>query len=121
MFIIFPWLFGFAGINFSTAMPVFLGFAAIVYSFFTNYELGAKRLIPMPIHLNLDLFSGLALALSPWLFGFHVYVYWPHLCFGLLEIVVSLITVKTPYLQNIKGALLAEHRRAQDGQRRGIE
>ena len=121
MLIVFPWLFGFAGLNFSTGIPVLLGLAAIVYSFFTNYELGAKRIISMSTHLNLDLFSGFLLALSPWIFGFHVYIYGPHLCFGLLEIGVSLLTIKTPYLQNIKGTLLDEHRRAQAGHRRGIE
>jgi hypothetical protein len=121
MLIVFPWLFGFGGLNFASGVPVLLGLAAIVYSFFTNYELGAMRLLSMPAHLRLDLFSGIFLSFSPWIFGFHLYAYWPHLCFGLLEICVSVLTVKTPYLQNIKGTLLTEHRKAQAGISRGIE
>lgn len=92
--ILIPWLLHFAGPNAATYMMVGSGGVAIIYSLFTDYEWGAVRAIPMSSHLMLDLLSGVFLAVSPWLFGFSTYMYLPHLVFGLLEIIVSLITRK---------------------------
>jgi hypothetical protein len=91
-----PWLFNFDRGGAETWIPVLLGAGAIVYSLFTDYELGAVRRISMPTHLNLDLGSGILLALSPWLFGFSDYVWEPHLIVGLLEIGTSLMTRRVP-------------------------
>jgi hypothetical protein len=91
-----PWLFQFNRGGAETWVPVLLGAAAILYSLFTNYEWGVSRKIAMPTHLTLDLISGILLAVSPWLFGFADEVYLPHLIFGLLEIVVSLMTKRQP-------------------------
>lgn len=91
-----PWLFGFARGEAETWIFVAMGVAAFIYSIFTNYELGAVKKIPMPVHLTLDALSGILLAASPWLFGFADQVYIPHLIFGLFEIGASLITQKAP-------------------------
>jgi hypothetical protein len=91
-----PWLFDFNRGGAETWVPVILGASAILYSLFTDYELGAVRRIPMPTHLMLDLGSGLLLAASPWLFGFSDYVWAPHLIVGLIEIGTSLITRPVP-------------------------
>jgi hypothetical protein len=91
-----PWLFGFDRGGAETWVPVVLGAGAILYSLFTDYELGVVRRIPMPVHLTLDLASGVLLAVSPWLFGFADYVWAPHLVLGLFEVGVSLTTQKTP-------------------------
>jgi hypothetical protein len=95
-----PYVFGFgtsaetglAVNNAATWVPVALGFALIIYSLFTNYELGLVRKIPMSTHLWLDVASGVLLAVSPWLFGFADRVYWPHLIVGLFEIGAGLMT-----------------------------
>ncbi|HEX9950553.1 MAG TPA: hypothetical protein VGB53_02200 [Rubricoccaceae bacterium] len=97
-----PWLFGFADGGAETAVPVALGAAVIVYSVFTDYELGLVRRLPMPTHLMLDLGGGLLLAASPWLFGFAdgtattdgVWV--PHLVLGLFEVGAALMTQRVP-------------------------
>lgn len=68
--IVSPWLFGFDNVESAKWVPIVLGIGLIVYSLLTNYELGMARLIPMPIHLGLDILSGIVLAVSPWLFGF---------------------------------------------------
>lgn len=68
------------------------GAAALIYSLLTQYELGFIKIIPIRIHLLLDLFSGLILAASPWLFNFAQAVYVPHLAFGLIEIAVAFLT-----------------------------
>lgn len=87
-----PWLFDFARGGAETWIPVILGVAAIGYSLFTDYELGASRRLPMRTHLTLDGLSGVLLAASPWLFGFHDYVYLPHLLLGIFEIGAALMT-----------------------------
>ena len=91
-----PWVLGFAAGGAETVIPVLLGVAALGYSVCTDYELGAARLIPMRVHLALDLGGGAFLALSPWLFGFHEVVWFPHLCLGLLGISLALRTRTRP-------------------------
>ncbi len=91
-----PWLFNFDRGGAETWVPVILGAGVILYSLFTDYELGAMRRISMPTHLMLDLGGGVLLALSPWLFGFSDYVWQPHLIVGLLEIGTSLMTRRIP-------------------------
>ena len=91
-----PWLFDFDRGGAETWVPVVLGAGAILYSLFTNYELGMVRRIPVPTHLMLDLGSGLLLAVSPWLFGFADRVWVPHVVFGLIEIGTALMTRRVP-------------------------
>ncbi len=95
-----PWIFGFADNGPATWVPVLLGAGVILYSLFTNYELGAVRSISMPAHLWLDGLGGLFLAVSPWLLNFDEYVYLPHLLVGLFEIGTALMTHTRPgYVQ----------------------
>jgi hypothetical protein len=96
LLLIAPWLFDFARGGAETWVPVALGAAALLYSVFTDYELGAVRKIPMPVHLTLDLVNGVLLAASPWLFGFAAEVWVPHLLLGLFEIAAALMTQKQP-------------------------
>src|SRR5690606_35214072 len=66
------------GISFLFAIPdgvpttllIVLGTATIVYSLMTNYELGLVKVLPMKVHLFIDVVSGLLLIAAPWLFGF---------------------------------------------------
>jgi SPW repeat len=95
-----PWLFNFNRGGAETWVPVILGAGVILYSLFTDYELGAVRRIPMPTHLMLDLGGGVLLAVSPWLFGFSDYVWAPHLVVGLIEIGTSLMTRRVPDTRN---------------------
>lgn len=91
-----PWLLDFARGGAETWIPVILGAGVILYSLFTDYELGAVKSLAMPKHLWLDGLGGLLLALSPWLFGFSDWVWAPHLILGLLEIGSALMTKTTP-------------------------
>jgi hypothetical protein len=91
-----PWLFDFARGGAETWVPVILGAGAIVYSLFTDYELGVTKGISMGTHLTLDMLSGALLAASPWIFGFADYVYVPHLVLGILEIGAALMTRRDP-------------------------
>lgn len=42
------------------------GGGATAYSLLTDYELGARRILPMPVHLTLDAVIGALLAATPW-------------------------------------------------------
>ena len=91
-----PWLFDFAEGGAETWIPVVLGAGAILYSLFTDYELGVSKTLSMRTHLMLDLMSGILLAASPWLFGFADNVWSPHLILGLFEIAAALMTRREP-------------------------
>ena len=97
-----PWLFGFNYDGAETWVPFVLGLGAIVYSIFTDYELGRIKRVKMSTHLTLDLLSGVFLLASPWIFGFVDVVYLPHVLFGLLEILVSLTTQTRPSYAMLK-------------------
>lgn len=97
-----PWLFGFYLGGAETWVPVALGSATIIYSLFTDYELGVFKSISMNGHLTLDMLSGIFLAASPWIFNFSDAVYTPHLWLGIGEIVVVLLTDQVPYRKSIK-------------------
>jgi ABC-type uncharacterized transport system permease subunit len=74
-----------------------LGIGLIVYSLFTNYELGIWKVAPMAVHNLIDIAAGALLAASPWLFGFadnSANVWVPHLVVGLAAIFLGLATVQ---------------------------
>src|SRR5215208_4779146 len=98
--IVAPYVLGFATGGPEQWVPMLLGAAAIVYSLLTRYKLGAIKLIPMRVHLGLDMASGVLLAVSPWLFGFSDRVFWPHLILGLIELGTALMTEREPAVQH---------------------
>ena len=91
-----PYLFGFATGGIEQWLPQLLGATTIAMSLFTDYELSISRAIPLRVHLGMDMVSGALLAVSPWLFGFAGLIWWPHLLVGLVEIVVPMLTRRTP-------------------------
>lgn len=92
LLLVAPYLFGFATGGVEQWLPQLLGATTILMSLFTDYELSIARVIPLPLHLGVDMASGALLAVSPWLFGFAGVIWWPHLLVGLMEIVVPLMT-----------------------------
>jgi hypothetical protein len=94
--IIAPWVLDFADGGPEQWVPVILGVGAIAYSLMTDYELGVVKMIPMSMHLMLDIGSGIILAASPWLFGFADDVWVPHVVVGVFEIVAGLTTHLRP-------------------------
>ncbi len=91
-----PWLLGLDRGSAEGLVPMALGAAALVVTFFTDHELGVMRRIPMSTHLLIDGLSGALLAASPWLFGFADRVWVPHLVLGLTEMVASMVTKREP-------------------------
>lgn len=96
LLIVVPYLLGFADGTAAQWVPQLLGLVAIGGAMMTDYELGVMRVIPMPVHLGIDIASGVLLAASPWLFGFADRVFWPHLVVGVMEIGAGLMTRTVP-------------------------
>jgi hypothetical protein len=90
-----PWIFQFSEHTAATVVLIVLGIGLIVYSLFTNYELGLWKVAPMAVHNLIDIAAGALLAASPWLFGFadnSANVWVPHLVVGLAAIFLGLTT-----------------------------
>ena len=94
--ILAPWVFGFASGGAETWIPVLIGAGTIVYSMFTDYEMGVSPQISMNMHLTIDMVAGIFLAISPWLFGFAPLIWIPHLLVGLVIFASSLMTERVP-------------------------
>lgn len=101
LLIVAPYLFGFATGGIEQWLPQLLGAAIIVMSLFTRYELSIARVIPLKLHLGVDLASGALLAVSPWLFGFANLIWWPHLVVGVVEIVVVVMTTRPTAVETL--------------------
>lgn len=99
--IVAPYLLGFADGAATQYVPQALGFATLLMSLVTDYELSIAKLIPMPVHLGVDIASGLLLAVSPWLFGFADRIFWPHLILGIAEVGAALMTQTRPHGANL--------------------
>jgi hypothetical protein len=87
-----------------------IGGAETVYSNLTDYELSAKNVVPMPIHLALDAVGGATLALVPQLTGARQRgkKHWlPHLAIGAMEVGMALMT-KTERPRNGRKAQIAK-------------
>jgi hypothetical protein len=94
--IVSPYLFGFATGGPAQWVAVLIGMAIIVFSALTDYEHGIVRLIPMPVHLMLDVAGGFLLVAAPWLFGFADQVFWPHLVVGVASVIIPIFTARQP-------------------------
>ena len=85
------------------------GGGAATYSLMTDFELGAVKVIPMPVHLVLDAASGALLAGSPWLLGYAKGGprYWlPHAFVGVAEVLAAAATKTKPSYYRAKPELM---------------
>ena len=87
------------GARASALAPRIAGTTGALYSALTDYELGARRVIPMRAHLALDALGGTALAAAPWIFGSarRGARHWlPHALVGASDVVLALTTKTRP-------------------------
>lgn len=94
-----PWIFNFDNGSAAQWIPVSVGVVILIMSLMTNYEAGAMKVVPMRIHLTLDVIAGIFLAASPWLFRFSNEVSTPHVIVGILAICSGLFTETRPHGQ----------------------
>ena len=109
-----PELFRLKDVPSAALTPRLTGAGATAYSLLTDYELGAVRLLPMPVHLALDAMSGALLATSPWLLGYakNGPRYWlPHALVGASEILAALVTKTQPPRRRVMPGLMESVRR----------
>jgi len=90
--IFIPSLFGLEANTVQSLIFYILGIFTIFLSLQTDYEAGIYKLLPMETHLYIEIISGFFLALSPWILGFAVHVFLPHLLFGGLILFLALAT-----------------------------
>ncbi|MHC2017773.1 SPW repeat domain-containing protein [Methylobacterium sp. CM6247] len=102
LLIVAPYILGFADGTAAQYVPQALGLATLLMSLMTDYELSITKVIPMSVHLGVDIASGLLLAISPWLFGFADRVSWPHLILGIAEVGAALMTQTCPHNVDLK-------------------
>jgi hypothetical protein len=95
-----PNIFGFADNGgAAVAMPRIIGVIMLMSELITDSGLGLVSIIPMKVHLILDMGASFFLAVSPWLFGFHnqgANAWAPHLIAGLAYLVVAMATQTEP-------------------------
>jgi hypothetical protein len=100
LIIISPWLFGFNDGSAAQWTVVIIGVILMLSSTLTNYETGIMKVMPMRVHLIMDIIAGVVLIVAPWLFGFADRIVWPYIIFGLFEVIAGLTSKNTPYIQS---------------------
>lgn len=94
--LIAPWLFGFADIGgAAVTTPILIGIFIILNELITTSPLSLIKVVPMRVHVMIDILTGGLLALSPWLFGFadnEINAWLPHVIVGILIIGYALAT-----------------------------
>jgi hypothetical protein len=95
-----PWIFGFNDVGgAAVAVPIVVGALAIIQSLITDWELSIANIVPLPVHLSMDVIAGIVLAVSPFVFGFSdegANAWIPFLVFGVGMIGAGLMTQRTP-------------------------
>ena len=68
------------------------GVVLLLNASLTAFEYGFLHLIPLRVHVAIDVVSGLTLAASPWLFSFHDLAYKPHFVFGITILAIGVLS-----------------------------
>lgn len=91
-----PWLFAFADQGgAAVAVPLIVGVFIILSELTTTSVISPLKLVPMKVHIAMDVITGLFLAASPWLFQFsnlEINAWLPHLVVGILVVGYALVT-----------------------------
>jgi hypothetical protein len=102
-----PWIFGFSDASDAAVIvPIAIGALIILQSLITDYEMSLARIIPMPVHLMMDILAGAFLALSPVIFGFTdegTNVWLPHVVAGVALLASGLLTSPHPSREGHRG------------------
>jgi hypothetical protein len=112
-----PNLFGFAEYGGAAVwVPRILGVAFLIMSLMTRYELGVVKIIPMSMHITVDIIASLFLAASPFLFGFNdepANVWLPHVVVGIGYFIASLMTQTEPEDASLRSTTASRSDRSQ--------
>jgi hypothetical protein len=94
-----PWLFGFAHLGGAPfIIPLMGGGIQLLITVFTNHETGLIKVLPLQMHLIIDVFLGFTLLVSPFLYEFYPFVWLPHFILGLFNFGSGIFTQHSPFL-----------------------
>lgn len=65
-----PYLFGFSDVAAARNLFLVLGFGLIGYSLLTNYQYSVFKVVPLSVHMALDVLVGVVLILGSYVFGY---------------------------------------------------
>ncbi len=99
--ILTPWIFSFSNDKPSSYLLIIPGMVALIQSIATDYECGIIKQVSMKRHLQTDLFIGIFLVVAP--FIFQLTIYRPYLFFGLVKIILRLISQSIPSYKGYHG------------------
>lgn len=94
--VVAPWLFGFAEQGGAAVLvPIYVGIFILLSELTTTSPISPIKLVPMRVHVIIDILTGLFLLMSPWVFGFanlQANAWLPHLIVGILIVGYALMT-----------------------------
>ncbi|MFD1861096.1 hypothetical protein EHW97_13985 [Aeromicrobium camelliae] len=82
-----PWIFGFSDASAPTWTAVVIGLFLLANELTTTSPSSPAKVVPMRIHIIIEITTGFVLAISPWAFGFadlDANAWVPHLVVGIL-------------------------------------
>lgn len=68
--ILAPFLFGFVDVDGARNAFMISGLVLLLYSLFTSYQYSLVGVIPLGLHMTLDVLVGVFLVTSPWIFNY---------------------------------------------------
>ena len=102
--VVSPWLFRYAEIAPARNLFLFGGLALIIYSLLTNYYFSVARIIPLGVHMTMDVLLGILLILAPALFGYRDLLtegqYAAHVVLGIAA--VGMVALTRPRTESAK-------------------
>ncbi|MGN6177978.1 MAG: SPW repeat domain-containing protein [Mucilaginibacter sp.] len=81
----------------SLLLPLIVGWVQLIMAFFSNNSHGVIRQFPLQMHFFLDVLCGSFLFASPFVYGFSDVIWWPHVLFGGLLVILGVFTKKSPF------------------------
>jgi hypothetical protein len=93
--IVAPWILGFADVEAARWSAIGVGVFVLVNELVTTSPAAVLKIVPMRVHLALDVVTGLFLLATPFLFGFSdedANAWVPHIVVGLLIAGYALVT-----------------------------
>jgi predicted membrane metal-binding protein len=98
-----PWIFGFYNVGgASLFIPLVFGGLQLFMVIFTDHEGGLVKVIPLQIHLMVDMLVGFILIVSPFVYNFYPFVFLPHVLLGLLAFGSGIFTQSSPFIKEIQ-------------------
>ena len=95
-----PWLFKFDHVGgASFFLPLVFGWLQLIMAIFSLNSHGLIKIFPLQMHHVLDVLGGSFLLMSPWVFTYSQYVFWPQLILGSVFFLAGIFTKGSPLFE----------------------